>query len=283
MYTYLRYITFFIITTSSFHVFPLEQIRVQGASSDVRFPVTILRDIIARGKKYELVFVADEEAITESKLHNDVFSGAIDLLWTLSKPEYEERFETLFIPLYRGMLGMRIAIVRQDKKSIFADVHSLDDLHKFKAGQGRGWGDVAILEYNTLNVVQTMKYENLFPMLEGGRFDYFPRGVPEPWSEIIREEQYNLTVEPHILFKYTAPFYFFATPGNKELIGHLRENLEAMIADGSFQKAFFAHPDIKDALSMADLKNRRVIELENPGLTKEAPLDRPELWFDPTQ
>ena len=55
------------------------------------------------------------------------------------------------------------------------------------------------------------------------------------------------------------------------LISHLRENFEAMIADGSFQEAFFAHADIRDALDKANLTHRRVIDLDNPGLTKKTP------------
>jgi hypothetical protein len=29
------------------------------------------------------------------------------------------------------------------------------------------------------------------------------------------------------------------------------------------------------------MKNRRIFSLNNPFLTKDTPLDRPELWFDP--
>ena len=54
-----------------------------------------------------------------------------------------------------------------------------------------------------------------------------------------------------------------------------------MIADGSYQELFFNHPDIKDALDKANLPNRRVINLVNPGLTSKTPLNRPELLFDP--
>lgn len=283
-----KFLPLYIILLSfsvSFSSYSLEVLKVQGLSSDARFPTKVLIEAIKKGRKYELLFVDDGNAtgMTESKLHNDLLTGNVDLLWTLTTPEYEERYETLYIPLYRGMLGMRIAIVRQDQKNIFANVHNLEQLQQFKAGQGTGWGDVLILEHNDLTVVQTLKYANLFPMLEGGRFDYFPRGVPEPWSEIITNAEYNLTVEPNLIFKYIAPMYFFSTPDNTKVIAHLKENIEAMIADGSYEELFFNHPDIKDALDNANLQNRRVINLVNPGLTSKTPLNRPELWFDPTK
>ena len=46
-------------------------------------------------------------------------------------------------------------------------------------------------------------------MLEGGRYDYFPRGVHEPWSEITARPHLPLTVEKHILVKYPMPAYLF--------------------------------------------------------------------------
>lgn len=269
----------------SFKCFALEPLRAQGFSTDERFPSLLLHKVIKRGGQYELIFPDDDRGVltSEVKLHSEILNGDIDLIWTLTSKGHEEKFKAIYIPVYRGMLGMRIGIVRRDQRNIFKNVRSLSDLQNFRAGQGTMWADTAILEANQLSVIKEMKYKNLFPMLEGGRFDYFPRGIPEPWSEVERESHLNLTVEPNILIKYIAPFYYFANPSNKKLINHLTAELEGMIEDRSFQQLFLSHPDIQDAIKKANLSKRVVIELNNPGLTKNTPLDRKELWFDPSQ
>lgn len=274
-----------LVMFNSLSVNALEPLVVQGRADDTRFSLTILKAAIKRGNKYNLEYYNDIRGleVSEMKLRTDLLSNKVDLIWTLTSAELEEKFAAIYIPIYRGMTGMRIALVRNDRTHIFDNVKSINDLNPFKAGQGKTWADTQILEHNQINVVKTLKYNNLFPMLEGGRFDYFPRGLPEPWAEIKRESQYNLVVEPNLLFKYVAPLYFFTHPENKMLNKHITDNLEAMIADGTFEKMFFSHNEIKETLVKANVENRLVIPLENPSLSKRTPLKRNELWFDPSK
>ncbi|MER2490407.1 hypothetical protein [Catenovulum sediminis] len=256
---------------------------VQGLSSEGKLPNRILEALIAREGGYTIVYPDDKSGIetSEPKLHSEILSGERDLMWTLTSKAHEEKFQAVYIPLYRGLIGMRIALVKAQNLNLFKNVSSLQDLQQFKAGQGLMWADTKILESNQLKVVKELKYLNLFPMLEGGRFDYFPRGLPEPFSEIEREAKYNLAVEPYLLLKYTAPFYFFVRKGNTELHDYLKNGLENMIADGTFETLFFNDTQVKQALKQANVKQRIVIELNNPGLTPQTPIGRKALWFDP--
>ncbi len=54
-----------------------------------------------------------------------------------------------------------------------------------------------------------------------------------------------------------------------------------MIADGTFETLFFNDTQVKQALKQANVKQRIVIELNNPGLTPQTPIGRKALWFDP--
>lgn len=45
-------------------------------------------------------------------------------------------------------------------------------------GQGLGWIDTKIMRAADLNI-GTVPYETVFDMVQGGRLDYFPRGVIE--------------------------------------------------------------------------------------------------------
>ena len=176
---------------------------------------------------------------------------------------------------------MRVAIVKASEQHQFSNVRSLRDLKQFAAGQGKTWTDTFILESNGLTVEKTLKYDNLFPMLEGDRFDYFPRGIHEPWREIVRFKDLNLTVDPHIIIRYVAPLYFFIRKDNHQLKQTLDEQFEALIEDGTFAQLFFSDSDVRNALSRANTKQRIIIDLDNPLLTPETPIHRKELWFDP--
>jgi hypothetical protein len=53
------------------------------------------------------------------------------------------------------------------------------------------------------------------------------------------------------------------------------------LKDGSFDRLFYNHPDIKEALDKANLKSRRIFELTNPLLTDETPLNDKAMWLTP--
>lgn len=257
---------------------------VQGMEDDQRFPITLLRKAITLGGKYKIEYLDDKRGsvTSEAKLHSDINNGAVDIIWTLTSAKHEKSFQAIYIPVYRGLLGMRIAIVPKDNADVLSNVRNIRDLRQLKAGQGSLWADTQILISNHLPVVKELKYQNLFPMLEGGRFDYFPRGIPEPWAEIEREAKYNLTVDSNVLLRYTAPFYFFVKKGNDKLANHLTEQLNELIRTGEFEQMFFNHSEIKAGLDYANVDKRVVIDLANPNLTASTPLERGELWFDPT-
>ncbi len=85
----------------------------------------------------------------------------------------------VLVPLRKGTLGYRVFLIHKDNRQKFRSIESLEQLKKLVAGQGKGWGDVPILRYNGINVIEGNNYEGLFLMLENKRFDYFSRGISE--------------------------------------------------------------------------------------------------------
>jgi ABC-type amino acid transport substrate-binding protein len=231
-------------------------------------------------RKYKLVVT--KEPYSQVKIMEEVSTGKLDAFWNSSNIEKEERFNAVRIPLYKGLLGNRIFIIHKDNQHKFDNIKTLEDLKKITIGQGKTWADTKILESNGLTVVKANKYESLFFMVDGGRFDAFSRGVHEPFGELASHPSLkNLTVEKNLMLVYRMPFYLFVTKENKTLARDLEAGLNAAIADGSFDAVFYGDPSVQDVLAKADMKNRRAIYLENPTLSKETPLDRKELWFDP--
>lgn len=258
-----------------------EPIKLQSYSGDTSLPHKLLIEALNKANLDYIHPYESDKDISNARILNDVKIGQLDVMWSMTSQSLEQDYQAVYIPLFRGLLGMRLAIVTQKNKELFKHVSSIADLNRFRAGQGKTWPDTTILKENGLNVVTTLKYPNLFPMLEGGRFDYFPRGVNEPWDEIANYHDLNLTVDPYILLKYTAPLYFFVAKENTQLAQKLTQSLDKMIADGSFNRMFFDDSQVQMVLQKANLKQRLIIPLSNPNLSSITPLSRTELWFDP--
>lgn len=260
------------------------EIRVND-SSDPNGPYSIKMIELALAhidNKYTLKVT--KEQYSQSKILSEIQEKRLDVFWSSSNSEIENLYTPIRIPLYKGILGNRIFIINKFSQDKFDKIKTFDDLKKITIGQGRTWADVKILEHNGLSVVKVNKYESLFYMVDGGRFDAFARGIHEPYAELESHPNLkDLTVEKSIMLVYKMPFYLFVDKNNKQLAKDLELGLNRAISDGTFDKVFFSDPLVKAALEKADMKNRKIFTLENPTLSKETPLDREELWYNPNK
>lgn len=247
-----------------------------------RYIISQLKNALTKiDTKYKLTIL--HENFTQARTNEEVKNqGLLNLCWTTSDPQIEQELRPIRIPILKGLLGYRILIINKKNQYKFSQVKTLDDLKQFTFGQGKTWTDTKILQANGLKVVTTNKYPGLFHMVDGERFDAFPRGVNEPFGELAqRPDMPDLKVEDTILLVYRMPFYLFVSRDNPKLGNDIETGLNRAVADGSFDKIFYSEPNIKDVLEKANMKNRRIFNLNNPFLTKETPLEREELWFDP--
>lgn len=222
-----------------------------------------------------------EGNMSQLRLIEEVKSGNLSIMWAGTTMEMEQTLRPVRIPLYKGLLGHRVLIIRQGQQAAFNNIQTLEQMRGLTLGQGRTWSDTFILEANGFHVTKANKYGSLFYMVDGGRFDAFPRGVQEPWGEIRTRPELELTVEQHLMMVYKMPFYLFVAPDDVELAGILERGLRAAIEDGSFDDYFFKDPMVRDVLEKANLKNRTAFYLDNPTLSKETPLEDKTLWLDP--
>jgi len=222
------------------------------------------------------------EELPQSRLVDEIKLGNIDVMWAGVDKTLESQLKPVRIPMFKGLLGHRIFIIREDQQARFNNIKTLDDLKQLNAGQGTQWGDTQILKGAGIPVITTLKYPNLFLMLEGQRFDYFPRALHEPWSEVEERPELNLTVEKNIMLVYPFAMYLFVSKDNQTLHDKLYQGFEMAIADGSFDELFFNNQLIKDALNKTNIKNRTVIKIANPAMHPDTPVDRKEFWLDTT-
>lgn len=231
--------------------------------------------------KYKVEVIKDN--FSQTRQNEEVrTNGAINVVWTSSEASIESQMNPIRICIFKGLLGYRIFIIHKKNQYKYDQVKTLEDLKKLTIGQGKTWGDTKILEASGFNIIKATKYPNLFYMLDGDRFDGFSRGVHEPFGELaLRPELPDLTVEKNLMLVYRMPFYLFTSNENKKLANDLLTGLERAVADGSFDQTFLNDPSIQDVIAKANMKNRKAFYIENPLLSKETPLDRKELWFDP--
>jgi hypothetical protein len=218
--------------------------------------------------------------ISQARNIDYVRSGDLDMMWAATNQEMEDMLLPVRIPLYKGLLGHRILIIHRDHHQRFDGIQTLEDLQRLTFGQGTTWADTAILRHNGLTVVTANKFDSLFYMADGNRFDAFPRGVQEPWAEIESRPHLELAVERRLMLVYRMPFYLFVSHDNPQLAADIERGLNLAIADGSFDELFFAAPTVQDVLQKSNLQGRLIFELDNPTLPPETPVDRPELWLD---
>ena len=204
----------------------------------------------------------------------------INIAWSSTSEEMEEKFLPIRIPLRKGILGYRIALINEGKQALIDQVKSINDLKKLTVGQGNGWRDIQLYEANGIAVTQA-KYSNLFRMTAYERFDLFPRGINEVFSEFALHSQQNptLAIEKNLLIYYPWPYYFFFNKNDAALKKRIELGLRKMMKDGSFDQIFIKYNG--KAIERANLPGRRLIRINNYLLPKNTPLDDASLWFHP--
>jgi hypothetical protein len=206
---------------------------------------------------------------------------SINIAWSSTSVTKETDFLPIRIPLRKGLLGYRVALIAKEKQAQIDAARTAEDLKKLMIGQGIGWGDVTLYRSNGFTVTES-SYNDLFPQTTNGRVDLFPRGIGEVFDEFAthKERNPNLAIEKNLLIYYPWPYYFFFNKKDVALKNRIETGLRMMQKDGSFDALFRKHNDF--AIKQANLKGRRIIRIQNDLLPPSTPMD-PALWFDPTK
>lgn len=251
--------------------------KVQGEKEQILYDILAL----ALSKRAPSITLSTlPEVLNEAQLVSEVESENVDVMWSGGDKEKDERLLAVRIPVLKGLLGHRIFLIREEDKARFATIQTFEDLLQFEAGQGRFWGDTQILKSADIPTVTTIKYKNLFPMLEGGRFDYFPRALHEPFIEAENHKHLDLVVDSNVMLVYPYAMYFYVNKNNERLHNLIYSGFETAIKDGSYDELFFNNSMIQDVLTKAKVEERTAFRVGNPHLHPDTPLDRAEFWLD---
>ncbi|TCI02515.1 hypothetical protein EZV61_14270 [Corallincola luteus] len=225
--------------------------------------------------------VAFNQKVNEARGLRLLEQGKVDVAFVPTNRERELRFQSVKFPVLGGLLGYRILLIHQESQDKFSRVENIDQLRdNMIAGFGLHWADMQILYSNQIPVIGHPEYEELFNMVEQRRVDYFPRGLNEAWQEIERfkGQHPGLAVEQHLALYYPFPRYFYVNSSDDALAKRLLAGLKIAKTNGSFEKHFFEA--FGEWIHLAQLKDRKVIHLNNPFLSDDTPLPDSSFWID---
>ncbi|MDU0354084.1 hypothetical protein RS130_09170 [Paraglaciecola aquimarina] len=228
------------------------------------------------GREYtaESVILPDVVSSRRAKLLEE---GVFHVTWMHTNAKLEQNSRPIRIPLFKGLIGLRLFFVRSNDLNRFANISTVEQLKLPFAGQGADWTDAQILEHNQFNLVTALNNDKLLDMLQHSRFDYFPRAVLEIWYEDSLNKLDNISVEPTLAIHYPTALYFFVANENNALARTIELGLNRCLADGSFDQLFNRYFSMD--IAKADIAKRRIFTIDTAESSSFLPTERKELWF----
>ena len=252
---------------------------VDTASSIEDYPIQLLALALDQtGVNYELN--PSDKVLPKGKALSRLQDNReINIVWGMTNQQREKDLLPIRIPIFKGLIGWRLLLVRNDMAERFTHIQTLEHLIKLTPLQGRDWPDTKILQSNGFDVLTERTQGALMKMLGNAQGDFFPRSIIEVWDELAaNKKRYNLQIQPSLGVRYPAAIYFFVNKKSMPLANIIESGLEKAILVGKFDALFKAN--YQAYIQKAQLKNRTFYQLENAFLPKETPLERKELWFD---
>jgi len=195
-------------------------------------------------------------------------------------PDFEKRGLTFApFPVDLGIVGYRICFANPEITEQLSGVSSLKELNIFTHGQGTGWSDLEILQYNGFTVREVSSYESLFTMVAARRFDLFCRGANEFLDELTAHRHVqNLSYDKTFALFYPIPRFFYTNQANSRAMDRIHRGLMRAHENGSLLRLWLKH--YKASIDFAELGKRRIIHLENP-LVKGLSVDYQKYFYNP--
>jgi hypothetical protein len=252
---------------------------IETASTIDEYPIQLLALALDQtGINYQLIpsdnFLSKIKALDRLKDNRE-----INIVWGMTNIQREKDLLPIRIPIFKGLIGWRLLLIRQDMAERFAYIQQFEHLVKLSPLQGRDWPDTKILQSNGFDVITERTQTSLIKMLGRAQGDFFPRSIIEIWDELKNSDVENhIKVQPSLGIRYPAAIYFFVNKKSVPLANLIKIGLEKAIENGAYEALFVEN--YKTYIDKAQIENRTFYPLENAFLPEETPLDRKELWFD---
>jgi len=205
------------------------------------------------------------------------FGDVIDLNWAVTTVKREKMLLPIRIPIYRGLIGWRVFFIQKNNQKLFDQVNNIDDLKKLTAVQRFDWPDYQILKINKLPVEGNISYLQQSLVVRDGIADYFPLSAIEINISAKEDVNKQLIIESGLVLKYPSAYYFFVRTENQQLADIIQKGFDQAINDGSYDELFLRH--FGSDLQKINLKQRRVITLNNPLFPMAEQINNKKYWY----
>ena len=222
------------------------------------------------------VHAFSDYSVNEARGEKLLIEGKFDVQWLSTSSFRESKLIPIKIPIYKGLLGLRLLLVTKENKEKLSQIRTLKDLQQYTGGHGSHWGDLPVYAANQLPVHPHAQYKPLFRQLAENRFDYFHRGVNEIWEELARYLD-RLDIADGLMLYYPHPVYYFVNKDDETLAAQITTGLNMALKDGSYKHLFLKHH--KQMISKSRLADRQLILLKNPILPKGTPTINTQWWL----
>ena len=206
-------------------------------------------------------------------------NGDIDVTFLPVSQDLLSKNIPIKYPIFKGISSYRFPLIKRQNQSMLANVDSIQTLKsRYVGGAGTFWSTTKIYKQNNFNIVTAAKKTGLFYMLEGGRFDYFLRGVNEVDRELKKYADLNLMVDPNVVVYVPNASYTFVTSSRPEVAEVLKRGFKNITESGEFDAFVKNSQFYKDMLRILGQQKRKVLRVNyNPF---QLPENVPEKWID---
>ncbi|MFT6284049.1 MAG: hypothetical protein ACJAXM_000513 [Arenicella sp.] len=250
-------------TASTIEEYPIQLLALALDQTGVNYQLKPSDNILSKGKALD-------------RLEDN---REINIVWGMTNVQREKDLLPIRIPIFKGLIGWRLLLIRQDMAVRFTYIQQFEHLVKLSPLQGRDWPDTKILQSNGFEVITERTQMSLMKMLSRAQGDFFPRSIIEIWEELAKSDLENqIQVQPSLGIRYPAAIYFFVNKKSVPLANLIKKGLEKAIENGTYEALFVEN--YKAYIDKAQIEDRTFYQLENAFLPEETPLDRKELWFD---
>ncbi|MBT0586421.1 transporter substrate-binding domain-containing protein [Alteromonas oceanisediminis] len=182
----------------------------------------------------------------------------------------EDALLPIYFPLDKGLLGLRVCVIRGAEPNLFKSVRNVRDLREQRLviGSGSHWPDTNILLANNVSVSTSPRYKSLLEMLARKRFDCLTRSLNEVEAEAQKYRALNLIVDEHVALVYPLANMLFVSPAYPELAERLEKGLLLALAQDKIDPIFDRY--FGDVIEEQRFFQRRMMILENPELSAKA-------------
>lgn len=277
---FIKALTMAFLATASSSLFALDDIYIQPPRSVEDSSQAYYFDLLTTVLPADITVAITPRAMAQKRSMQQLNSGELSLAWSGATPSRERDYAPIRVPLFAGLLGTRVPVIRKNALAQFDQIKTADDLKALTACQGDQWLDSDILEDNGYKVERVTKFELMYRMLRAGRCDYFPRGITEVYTEVDHQEDDLVMAYDRIILVYKFPMYFFVGKSNTELEKVLYEALYGYAASGELIKFMKNHETTRNVFPLSKYKDSLIFKLDNTSLPPLTPVNDDKLWLD---